>query len=42
MPLPIPLQDTLTLPLVAAPMFLISGPELALACCKQELIKTDS
>ncbi|KMQ76069.1 NAD(P)H-dependent flavin oxidoreductase [Marinobacter subterrani] len=38
MPLPDSLQDTLTLPLVAAPMFLISGPELALACCKQGII----
>lgn len=34
MPLPASLTDSLSLPLVAAPMFLISGPELALACCK--------
>ena len=38
MPLPASLQDTLALPLVAAPMFLISGPELALACCKQGIV----
>ncbi|MBW3226508.1 NAD(P)H-dependent flavin oxidoreductase [Marinobacter adhaerens] len=38
MPLPASMQDTLALPLVAAPMFLISGPELALACCKQGIV----
>lgn len=38
MALPASLQDTLSLPLVAAPMFLISGPELALACCKQGIV----
>ncbi|MBU2953635.1 NAD(P)H-dependent flavin oxidoreductase [Marinobacter sp. F3R08] len=38
MPLPVSLNDTLSLPLVAAPMFLISGPELALACCKQGIV----
>jgi nitronate monooxygenase len=38
MPLPACLKDTLTLPLVAAPMFLISGPELALACCRQGIV----
>lgn len=38
MPLPDSLKDTLTLPLVAAPMFLISGPELALACCKRGIV----
>lgn len=38
MPLPALLDDTLTLPLVAAPMFLISGPALALACCKQGIV----
>lgn len=38
MPLPASLQDSLSLPLVAAPMFLISGPELALACCKQGIV----
>ncbi|MBL3825903.1 MULTISPECIES: NAD(P)H-dependent flavin oxidoreductase [unclassified Marinobacter] len=38
MPLPASLKDALSLPLVAAPMFLISGPELALACCKQGIV----
>ncbi|MCG7198675.1 nitronate monooxygenase family protein [Marinobacter pelagius] len=38
MPLPSSLADSLSLPLVAAPMFLISGPELALACCKQGIV----
>lgn len=38
MPLPTCLNDSLTLPLVAAPMFLISGPELALACCKEGIV----
>ncbi|MGK0524233.1 MAG: nitronate monooxygenase [Pseudomonadales bacterium] len=30
--------DSLNLPLVAAPMFLISGPELALACCREGIV----
>ena len=38
MPLPASLKDSLSLPLVAAPMCLISGPELALACCKQGIV----
>lgn len=38
MALPASLRDSLTLPLVAAPMFLISGPELALACCKEGIV----
>lgn len=38
MPLPSSLADSLSLPLVAAPMFLISGPELALACCKKGIV----
>lgn len=38
MPLPALLKDTLSFPLVAAPMFLISGPALALACCKQGIV----
>ncbi|MFO7530756.1 MAG: nitronate monooxygenase family protein [Marinobacter sp.] len=40
MPLPSSLADSLSLPLVAAPMFLISGPELALACCKEGIVGT--
>ncbi|MEX1056590.1 MAG: nitronate monooxygenase, partial [Natronospirillum sp.] len=38
MALPDSLKNCLSLPLVAAPMFLISGPELALACCKQGIV----
>lgn len=38
MPLPTRFENTLALPLVAAPMFLISGPELALACCKSGIV----
>ncbi|WP_404364596.1 NAD(P)H-dependent flavin oxidoreductase [Marinobacter sp.] len=38
MPVPASLQNRLTLPLIAAPMFLISGPELALACCRAGII----
>ncbi|WP_372987462.1 NAD(P)H-dependent flavin oxidoreductase [Marinobacter sp.] len=38
MPLPSSLADSLSLPLVAAPMFLISGPEMALACCKEGIV----
>ncbi len=38
MALPASLRNTLSLPLVAAPMFLISGPELALACCKAGIV----
>ena len=38
MALPAHLSRNLRLPLVAAPMFLISGPELALACCQEGVI----
>ncbi len=38
MALPAHLTRNLRLPLVAAPMFLISGPELALACCREGVI----
>jgi len=38
MPLPSTLEANLELPLVAAPMFLISGPDLAIACCKQGIV----
>lgn len=42
MPLPQSLKTVsdlnLELPLVAAPMFLISGPDLALACCKEGIV----
>src|SRR5690606_5445122 len=32
------LRDRLTLPAFAAPMFLVSGPELAIACCKAGIV----
>ena len=38
MSLPALLQDKLRLPLVAAPMFLVSGPELVRACCAQGIV----
>ncbi|MDO6442775.1 nitronate monooxygenase family protein [Marinobacter sp. 2_MG-2023] len=38
MPLPAFSKDSLSLPVVAAPMFLISGPELALACCREGIV----
>ncbi|MDX1458944.1 MAG: nitronate monooxygenase family protein [Marinobacter sp.] len=38
MAIPQALHDSLSLPLIAAPMFLISGPELALACCKAGVV----
>lgn len=38
MSLPVFRTDSLSLPLVAAPMFLISGPEMALACCREGIV----
>ncbi len=35
-----PFIDALSLPAVAAPMFLISGPELVIACCKNGIVGT--
>ncbi len=35
-----PFQASLTLPVVAAPMFLISGPKLVVECCKQGIVGT--
>jgi len=35
-----PFLDDLTLPVVAAPMFLISGPELVIECCKNGVVGT--
>ena len=32
--------DALRLPVVAAPMFLISGPQLVIECCKQGIVGT--
>ena len=36
----IPFEDRLELPLIAAPMFLISGPKLVTECCKNGIIGT--
>lgn len=38
MPLPAFRKNSLSLPLIAAPMFIISGPELALACCREGIV----
>ena len=35
-----PFIDSLSLPVVAAPMFLISGPKLVTACCKNGIVGT--
>lgn len=35
-----PLLNNLKLPLIAAPMFLVSGPELVIGCCKAGVIGT--
>ncbi|PAV25813.1 2-nitropropane dioxygenase [Tamilnaduibacter salinus] len=38
MPLPKTLRNQLDIPVIAAPMFLISGPEMALACCREGIV----
>jgi nitronate monooxygenase len=38
MPLPSPFAGRLSLPLIAAPMFLVSGPELVIAACRNGVI----
>lgn len=35
-----PFLERLSLPAIAAPMFLISGPELVIACCKNGIVGT--
>ncbi|MGY8913869.1 MAG: nitronate monooxygenase, partial [Flavobacteriales bacterium] len=35
-----PFINDLTLPVIAAPMFLISGPELVIECCKNGIVGT--
>lgn len=40
MPVPSQFDGRLTLPLIAAPMFLASGPELVIGCCKAGIIGT--
>lgn len=34
------INDSITFPVVAAPMFLISGPELVIECCKNGIVGT--
>src|SRR6056300_1337411 len=36
----LPFEDRLSLPAVAAPMFLISGPQLVIECCKNGVVGT--
>lgn len=38
MSLPAFSKNSLSLPLISAPMFLISGPEMALACCREGIV----
>ena len=38
--LPACFEGRLSLPLIAAPMFLVSGPELVIACCKAGIVGT--
>lgn len=40
MPLPAVLQDRLSIPVVAAPMFLASGPDLVIAACRAGVLGT--
>lgn len=40
MPIPASLQKGLKLPVIAAPMFLVSGPELVIASCKAGIVGT--
>jgi nitronate monooxygenase len=37
---PLTFNNTLSLPVVAAPMFLISGPQLVIECCKNGIVGT--
>ena len=38
MPLPASLADTLELPVLGSPLFIVSGPELVIAQCKAGVI----
>ena len=40
MPLPISFKNRLALPVVAAPMFLVSGTEIVISCCKAGIVGT--
>jgi nitronate monooxygenase len=39
MPLPEVLSDSLELPIVGAPLFIVSGPELVIAQCKAGVVR---
>ena len=38
MPLPAVLRDSLELPVVGSPLFIVSGPELVIAQCKAGIV----
>ena len=38
MPLPKILQNNLSIPVIGAPLFLVSGPELVIAQCKAGIV----
>ena len=40
MSLPNSFLNRLSLPVVAAPMFLVSGPEIVISCCKAGIVGT--
>jgi nitronate monooxygenase len=40
MPLPAGFKDKLTIPAIAAPMFLVSGPDLVVECCRAGIVGT--
>ncbi|HMN51686.1 MAG TPA: nitronate monooxygenase, partial [Xanthobacteraceae bacterium] len=40
MPVPLQFQGRLTIPAVAAPMFLVSNPDLVVECCKAGIVGT--
>ena len=40
MPLPAGLKDKLAIPAIAAPMFLVSGPDLVVECCRAGIVGT--
>ena len=40
MPIPVQFKDRLAIPAVAAPMFLVSNPDLVVACCRAGIVGT--
>jgi nitronate monooxygenase len=42
MPIPVLFEGRLSIPAIAAPMFIVSGPELVLAACKAGVVGTFS